>query len=69
MEDDERGSGERGNRREGVSGRTVGTLEKRETPRAPFSEDRAMEAGWPTISTAGAMYRLGIEAEQLLCDD
>jgi len=69
VEEDERGSAERGNRREGVSGRTVGTLGKRETSRAAFSEHRAMEAAWPTISTAGAMCRLGIEADQLLCDD
>ena len=28
-----------------------------------------MEAGWPTLSTDGAMCRLDMEADRLLCDD
>ena len=28
-----------------------------------------MEAGWPTISTDGAMCRMDLEADRLLCDD
>ena len=28
-----------------------------------------MEARWPTLSTAGAMLRLEMEANRLLCDD
>ena len=48
---------------------TDGTLGQRETARAAFSGHRAMEAGWPTISTDGAMRRLEMGADRLLCDD
>ena len=52
-----------------MSEQTDGTLGKRETARAAFSGHRAMEAGWPTISTDGAMCRMDLEADRLLCDD
>ena len=42
---------------------------KRETPRAAFSGHRTMAAGWPTILTDGAKFRLDMEAKRLLCDD
>ena len=51
-----------------MSERTDGTSGKRETACAAFSEHRAMEAGRPGISSEGAMSRLGIEADRLLCD-
>ena len=52
-----------------MSERTDGTLGKRETAREAFSGHRAMEAGWPILSTDGAMCRLDMEADRLLCDD
>ena len=52
-----------------MSERTDDTLGKGETARAAFSGHRATEAGWPTISTDGAMLRLEMEADRLLCDD
>ena len=54
---------------QGVTERTDGMLEKRETARAAFSGHRAKAAGWPTISTDGARCRLDMEAVRLLCDD
>ena len=54
---------------QGVSERTDGMLEKKETARAAFSGHRAKAAGWPTISTDGARCRLDMEADRLLCDD
>ena len=48
---------------------TDGTLGKREMARPAFSGHRAVEARWPTRSTAGVMRRLEMEADRLLCDD
>ena len=42
---------------------------KRETASAVFSGHRAMEAGCPRISCEGAMCRLDMEVDRLLCDD
>ena len=52
-----------------MSERTDGTSGKRETARAAFSGHRAMEAGRPRISPEGAMCRLKMEIDRLLCDD
>ena len=52
-----------------MSERTDGPLGKRETGRAALSGHRAMEAGRPRISSEGAMCRLDMEVDRLLCVD
>ena len=52
-----------------MSERTEGRSGKRETARAAFLGHRAMEAGPPRISSEGAMCRLDMEVDRLLCDD
>lgn len=52
-----------------MSERTDGTSGKRETGRAAFSGHRAMEAGRPRISSEGAMCRLNMEVDRILCND